>query len=396
MPRLPFAAFDSDNHYYEAEDAFTRHLDRRLRKRGVQWAVIEGRKRLLVADQVCHFIPNPTFDPVARPGSLDQYFRGKNPEGKSMIELFGELEPIHLEYRNRDARLKVMDEQGLEKILLFPTQGVGIEHPLRDDVEATQAVLRAFNRWLDEDWGFAWEDRLFAVPMISLCDLDAAVTELEWALGRGARMVHLRAAPVPGPAGTRSPGDPAFDPFWARVNEAGITVAVHAGDSGYQKQAAAWEPGRSGGMEAFRGYALGQVMLEGRSTYDMFAALIVHGVFARHPRVRVLSVENGSDWAAPLLKKVRKAFGQMPHVFAEPPLETFRRHVFVSPYYEDDVRALADLIETHNVVFGSDWPHAEGLADPVSFVDELQGFSDAEVRQVMRDNARGLVAPSPL
>jgi len=396
MPRLPFPAFDSDNHYYEAEDAFTRHMDRRLRKRGVQWAEIEGRRRLLVAGAVNHFIPNPTFDPVARPGSLDQYFRGKNPDGKSMIELFGELEPIRAEYRDRDARLKVMDEQGLEKILLFPTQGVGIEHPLRHDVEATQAVLRAFNRWLDEDWGFAHEGRLFAVPMISLSDLDAAVAELEWALGRGARLVHLRAAPVPGPAGTRSPGDPAFDPFWARVNESGITVAVHAGDSGYQKQAAAWEPGRSGGMEAFRGYALGQVMLEGRSTYDMFGALIVHGVFARHPKVRVVSVENGSNWVAPLLEKLRKAFGQMPHVFAEPPLETFRRHVFVSPYYEDDVRALADRIGTRNVVFGSDWPHAEGLADPVSFVDDLQGFSDAELRQVMRDNARGLVAPSPL
>ena len=396
MPRLPFPAFDADNHYYEAEDAFTRHMDRKLRRRGVQWAEIDGRRRLLVGGRVDRFIPNPSFDPVARPGSLDLYFRGKNPEGKSMVELFGELEPIRAEYRDRDSRMKVMDEQGLERILLFPTQGVGIEHPLRHDVEATQAVLRAFNRWLEEDWGFAHRDRLYAVPMISLSDLDAALGELEWALERGARLVHLRAAPVPGPAGTRSPGDPAFDPFWARVGEAGITVAIHAGDSGYQKWAAAWEPGRADGMEAFRGYALGQVMLEGRSTYDTFAALTVHGVFARHPRVRVLSVENGSDWVEPLLKKLRKAFGQMPHAFAEPPIETFRRHVFVSPYYEDDIRALADRIGTDNVVFGSDWPHAEGLGEPVSFVDDLEGFSDEEIRRIMRDNALGLIAPSPL
>lgn len=396
MPRLPYLAFDADNHYYEAHDAFTRHQDKKLRRRGVQWAEIDGRKRLLVAGRVDRFIPNPSFDPVAKAGSLDQYFRGKNPEGKSMIELFGDLEPIRPEYRDRDARLKVMDEQGLERILLFPTQGVGIEHPLRHDVEATQGVLRAFNRWLDEDWGFAHQGRLFAVPMISLSDCDAAVAELEWALARGARMVHLRAAPVPGPAGTRSPGDPEFDPFWARVNEAGIVVAIHAGDSGYQKQAAAWEPNRSGGMEAFRGYALGQVMLEGRATYDCFAALIVHGVFARHPKVRVLSVENGSDWAAPLLSKLRKAFGQMPHVFAEPPIETFRRHVFISPYYEDDIRALADAIGSDNVVFGSDWPHAEGLPEPIDFVDDLEGFDDAETRKIMRDNAQALIEDSPL
>ena len=386
MPRLPFLAFDADNHYYEAEDAFTRHQDRKLRRRGVQWAEIDGRKRLLVAGRIDRFIPNPTFDPVAHAGCLDAYFRGRNPEGKSMVELFGELEPIRAEYRDRDARLKVMDDQGLGQILLFPTQGVGIEHPLRHDVEATQAVLRAFNRWLDEDWGFAHQGRLFAVPMISLSDLDAAVAELEWALGRGARFVHLRAAPVPG-SNTPSPADPAYDPFWARVNEAGIAVAIHAGDSGYQERAAAWEPRRSHGMEAFRGHALGQVMLEGRATYDMFAALVVHGVFARHPSVRVLSVENGSDWVEPLLRKLTKAFGQMPHAFTEPPLETFRRHVFVSPYYEDDLRALADRIGARNVLFGSDWPHAEGLADPLSFVDELEGFADEETRAVLRDNA---------
>ena len=162
MPRLPYLAVDADNHYYEAEDAFTRHMDRKLRKRGVQWAEIDGRKRLMVAGHVDRFIPNPTFNPVAQAGSLDEYFRGRNPEGKTMIELFGELEPIRAEYRDRDARLKVMAEQGLEKILLFPTQGVGIEHPLRHDPEATQAVLRAFNRWLDEDWGFDYRGQLFA------------------------------------------------------------------------------------------------------------------------------------------------------------------------------------------------------------------------------------------
>jgi hypothetical protein len=37
-------AFDADNHYYEALDAFTRHLDPRLAPRAVQWAEIDGRK----------------------------------------------------------------------------------------------------------------------------------------------------------------------------------------------------------------------------------------------------------------------------------------------------------------------------------------------------------------
>jgi predicted TIM-barrel fold metal-dependent hydrolase len=86
----------------------------------------------------------------------------------------------------------------------------------------------------------------------------------------------------------------------------------------------------------------------------------------------------------------------MPWEFHEPPLDSFRRHVFVAPYYEDDVRALADEIGVSNVLLGSDFPHAEGLARPLSFVDELRGFDEREIRLVMRENGRRLVTPGAL
>jgi predicted TIM-barrel fold metal-dependent hydrolase len=391
MRDLGFRAFDADNHYYEAEDAFTRHMDRRLARQGVRWVELDGKKRLLIGGKLDHFIPNPTFDPVARPGSLDAYFRGRNPEGKSMVELFGDLEPIRATYRDREARLALLDQQGLEAALLFPTQGVGVEQPLRGRPDVTCATLRAFNRWLDEDWGFHFRERLFAVPMLSLSVPERAVEELEWVLERGARVVHLRPAPVPMTDGSRSPGDPLFDPFWARVDEAGIVVAFHAGDSGYGRYAAEW--GERGSMRAFHGFLFGSVTQADRAIYDTLAALIVHGVFQRFPRVRVASIENGSEWVAPLLKKLAKAQGQMPQAFAEPPLDTFRRHVFVAPYYEDDIRALADLIGPQNVLLGSDFPHAEGLAEPLAFVEELADFDAREIQLVMRDNARALVTP---
>jgi hypothetical protein len=82
--------------------------------------------------------------------------------------------------------------------------------------------------------------------------------------------------------------------------------------------------------------------------------------------------------------------------FAEPPVEAFRRHVSVAPYYEEDVRALADAIGVENVLLGSDFPHAEGLADPISFVDELEDFAPADVRLIMRENGRRLVQPRPV
>jgi hypothetical protein len=65
----------------------------------------------------------PDLHPIAKPGALHDYFRG-NPEGKSPIEMLSEREPIRPEYRDRDARIKVLDEFGLEAVWLFPTLGV--------------------------------------------------------------------------------------------------------------------------------------------------------------------------------------------------------------------------------------------------------------------------------
>ena len=131
-------------------------------------------------------------------------------------------QPMRPEYRDRDRRLALMDAQGVEAALLLPSLGVTLEHFMKEDVEQTCANLRAFNRWLDEDWGFAYRGRIFAVPLLSLLDLDWAIAELEWLLARGARAVHLR----PGPQAGRSPADLAFDPFWARIDEAGVAGRV--------------------------------------------------------------------------------------------------------------------------------------------------------------------------
>jgi len=229
---VPFGMFDADNHYYEPVEAFTRHLDPAMRRRSLQWAQLDGRTRLLVAGRICRFIPNPTFDPIARPGSLYAYFRG-NSDG-DVKAAFGGLERIddHPEYRNRDARLAVMDAQGVDACFLFPTLGVGMEEAMVGDPEAIHAAFHAFNEWLADDWGFAHGDRVFAAPYMSLADPARAVTELEWVLERDARIVCLRPAPAPTAAGNRPPGDPRSDRFWALAAEAGVTVGFHSRDAG--------------------------------------------------------------------------------------------------------------------------------------------------------------------
>jgi len=381
---LQYLAFDADNHYYEAIDAFTRHLDPKLGPRIVQWAEINGRKYHVIGGRVSRAVVNATFDPVAKAGALSDYFRG-NPDGKNPLEFLREHEPIRPEYRDRDARLASMDEFGLEYVWLFPTLGMIYEELLVEDPEGVGVMFRAFNRWLEEDWGFAYANRIFAAPYISLADLDFAVSELEWALERGARTIVMRPAAPRTRFGPRPPADPSFDPFWARVNEAGITVVAHAGDSGYSSQGYA----RDGFAATFEGSgrpSIKYLNIE-RAAYDFLASLIFDELFVRFPNVRVASVENGSEFLPDLLRKLASTNRKLPGFFKEDPRDTFRRNIWINPFWEDDPYEIAELVGADRVIFGSDWPHIEGMPKPLDYTTELKEFDDATKRLILRDNA---------
>ena len=384
---VDFQYFDCDNHFYEALDAFTRHIDPAYAKRAIQWAEIGGKQRLLVGEKVNRFIPNPTFDPVSKPGALDEYFRGRNPKGADARELFGELDRMadRPEYRDRDARIRLMDEQGMQGAILLPTLGVGMEQPLLNDPPALIAAFRAFNRWMQEDWGFSHKERIFAAPILTLVDPDAAVAELEWALEQDARFILMLPGPVMTPGGGRSPVGPEYEPLWSRINEAGVTVVYHGGDSYYSSYQKHWGEGSE--MEAFRQNPFRSIISHS-AIQDQFANMLSHGIFHRFPNLRVASIETGSDWVFHLHEKLKKSFGQTPHAYAEDPRETFKRHVWVSPFYEDELGALRDLLGADRILMGSDYPHAEGLADPSTYIKDLQNFdySDEEALLVMREN----------
>ncbi|MBA3741551.1 amidohydrolase family protein [Sporichthya sp.] len=392
MPDLGYAAFDADNHYYEAHDAFTRHLDPRLGPRTIEWVEVAGGRRYhAVGGQIARVVSNPTFDPVAKPGSLAEYFRG-NPRGKKPEELLADRHPIQPEYLDRDARLKTMDAQGLEAVWLFPTLAVLYEELLRHDPMAVAATFTAFNRWADEDWGCNYKDRIFTAPYLSLADLDTAIGELEWALGRGARVVCMRPAAPTTAVGQISPGDPSFDPFWARLNEAGIPLVFHASDSGYSTNGYANQ--RFSGNASFGdGRPTVKMFALERAVGDMLATLIFDKVFDRFPNLRIASVENGAQFVPDLLRKMHSTATKMPGYFSEDPVETFKRHVWINPFWEDDVTAIAEIMGPDHVIFGSDWPHMEGLAEPLDYAEELTSFDAETRRKIMRGNAEALNTP---
>ena len=384
---LTFEPFDCDNHYYESEDAFTRHVPEEMQARVVQWAEVDGKKYHVVGGKLSKAVTNPTWNPIAKPGALHKYFRG-NPEGKNPMEYLQDREPLPAAYIDRDARLEIMESQNLESIWLLPTLGVLYEELLKDDLQAVVALMRGFNRWIEEDWGFDYKEKIFASPYISLMDIDQAVSELEWCLEKGARTIVMRPAPVWTQEGQLSPGDPVFDPFWSRVNEAGITTVIHAGDSGYSSQGYAEDAFGSSMTGRYRP-SIKAFSIE-RAAHDWLITMSMERMYTRFPNLRIASVENGADYLDMLFRKLNQQAKKSPSWFDEDPVELFRKHVWMNPFWEDNVYEIVELMGADHVIFGSDWPHIEGMPTPLDYLEEVKDLNDGDLQLVMRDNTRYL------
>jgi predicted TIM-barrel fold metal-dependent hydrolase len=380
--------FDADHHLYETRESFTKFLPEQHR-RLIQYVEVEGRTKIVVNGQVSEYIPNPTFDVVARPGAMEDYFRKGNPDGLDRRAIFGEPMRSIPAFREPGARLELMDQQGVGRALMFPTLASVLEERMRDQPDATHAVVHAFNQWLHETWTFDFEGRIFTTPVITLPIVERAIEELEWVVARGARAVLIRPAPAWGLRGPRSPGLAEFDPFWEKVVESGVLVAMHSSDSGYERYVNEWV-GTNREFLPFKPEAFGMVG-QWRPIEDAVASMVCHGALSRFPELKIAVVENGSSWVEPLLRTMADLYKKMPQDFLEDPVEVITRNIFISPFWEEDLGALAELVGVDQVLFGSDYPHPEGMADPASYLDELADLPEEWVRKIMGGNLARLV-----
>jgi predicted TIM-barrel fold metal-dependent hydrolase len=393
MTTLDYKIYDADNHYYEPDDCFTRHIEAKYKDRTV-WIDRrgDGPGRMYVGDERCHFFSVGAADSIGPPGIMKEFLRGASDQGGSPS-----LNPINgltvPEFVDRKARLAKMDEQNVEACLILPTAGVGVEPQLRGHPEVLYPSLRAFNRWLEEDWGYGSDGRIYGAPVNSLFDLGLAMEELDRLLDLNARFMVLTAGPVNG----RSPGDPYFDPFWARCQESGINVVYHIGRTPFSEMYnTPWglRPHPPSHRHSLMEYTLS---FTDRPIADTMTAFIADNTFGRFPKLKMLSIEYGSSWVGPLLHKldhIARLYSKDMWRFGSPPMkpsDLFRQNVWVAPFFEDDVTVLCRLIGVEHVLNGSDYPHPEGLLWPVEFVEELEGLSDADVRRVMRDNLASLL-----
>jgi predicted TIM-barrel fold metal-dependent hydrolase len=389
MPKtvVDFPVFDADNHMYETTDAFTKFLPPEYAGL-IKYVQVNGRDKIAVRNVISDYIPNPTFSVVARPGAWEEYFKHGNPEGKSIRQLMGEPLRTPDAFFAPEPRLALMDELGIDRALMWPTLASLLEERLRTDPKATHVVVHALNQWMHEHWSFNYQGRIFPTPVITLPIVSEAIKELEWVAERGAKIILIRPAPVPGFEGDRSFALPEFDPFWQKVTELDITVGLHSSDDGLTRYFNLWEGKPEGEHLPFSGPSafLDIMHTQGRGIFDAVSSLIGHGLLSRFPSLRILPVENGSGWVRPLVEALGVSYAHNPKLYAEDPLMVFKRNVWIHPFHEEDPRGLIELMGADRVVFGSDFPHAEGMSDPLSYVNELEGLPREDIVRVMGGN----------
>ncbi len=178
----------------------------------------------------------------------------------------------------------------------------------------------------------------------------------------------MRMAPVPTWKGRKSFALAEFDPFWEAVQEADILVGMHSTDQGYQRYLNDWEGTHSREMLPFgRGTSPGFPAMSSykSAVIDGCASIIGHGLATRFPRLRFAPTEFVEDWVRPFVTRAAEAYDRSPVLFDEDPVAVFRRNIFAHIFREPNPKEVADLVGgVDNILWGSDFPHPEGLGRP--------------------------------
>ncbi len=309
--------------------------------------------------------------------------KGLDVEGrKEFAQRYRELQPM---LDNPSDRLVVMDSQGIEAAVNFAALP-GIEVHFEDDYDALYANLNALNRYLGEVWGYNHQNRLFTPPFISFADPAGALDQLD-------RIMKFEVPKViqtsTGPSMHTSPFRPDNDRFWSICNEAGIQLATHLGSvTRYGAQGVEWNEDEVilGDMSAFQ-----WVFYYGdRPAMETVGAAILQGWFNRFPNMRLMLAEQGTVWLPYLLRKMDHAYmmGRKATwgTLEMRPSEYFREFCFVAPFPEENLERVIAAVGTKPIVFGTDFPHGEGLPDPSAYLGQLTGLSEDDSRSVMRGN----------
>ncbi|MHB8680992.1 MAG: amidohydrolase family protein [Acidimicrobiales bacterium] len=356
--------FDADMHLYETRDLWSRYMDPGDRHLALSIAdddlghawLMQGDRRVDLAE-------------IHHPGDLDAMgaYRRRVRAGEPPEVPFDEALPRG--FWDPETRLVQLDEFGVDRAVLFPNYGLLWERPLADRLEATLANMRAWNRWAGEV-ADAGKGRLYPVAHLSLRDLDWLEVELARLAADGVRMAMVAPALV-----DEVPlSDPSLDRAWAAFVAHDIAPVFHVAAFPHPFHDPWYDTDPDGVAPVVSSVFIWTA--PALALCDM----AIHGVFERHPGLRVGVMELSAVWVPMYLLMLDGGFdfharfnGKPLRELALRPSEYIRRQVRVAVFcYEGPKRLIGELGEDM-LMFSSDYPHAEGIARPVEDYERITG-----------------------
>lgn len=328
----------------------------------------------------------PLEVPIPERSSLIGDDRLRRLRGERAAASFEELVPDP--YRSAQARLASLDEFGLDAAVVFPNYGLLWEQRLASDREAQRANAQAYNRFVTGVCADG-QDRLFPVAHVMLHDPAWAAQEIGRVRAAGARLAMVAPAPVDG----KPLSHPDLDPVWAACSEHGVAPVFHVSDFESPLHPA-WRQG-----EPEDGERLFDSIFLYLAPAVALADLILNGVLDRFPDLRVGVVELTASWVPHFLLHIDGASDFYAQRHGEPyrrlslrPSEYFYRQVRVAALPYEMPNRLVPRVGDDTYMLGSDWPHAEGVADPMAAAERaVAGLSGPGRTNILGGNAAWLL-----
>ena len=373
---FPYAgAIDADGHILEPPELWETYLEPKYRARAIRIRTNpEGLEVLELAGGPAKYMRPGQLAAFGAMGKRSEHL-GPSPDKTYVNQApFGAMDPKE--------RLARMDQEGLEKALIYPSLGLIWEAEDIEDLELQAAYARAYNRWV-EDFCRDSGGRLIPIAHISFGDPQEAARELERAVKSGAKGAFF----VPFTPTYKSHAHPDYDPFWAKVQELDVPVGIHP--SG--------EPPAKRVHQRFRDmqkWALWHHNVHGaQGPLQAFTALFQYGLFDRFPRVKVVVLESGAGWAGYLLNRMDAVYnsplGETVRL-KEKPSYYFYRQCWISG--DPDEKAfghVVDFVGADKFFWASDFPHFD---HPGNYMEELhelvEPMSAATRQKVIGENVR--------
>lgn len=290
-------------------------------------------------------------------------------------------------------RSHALDLMGFAHQLVLPTFSFHqIAHV--DDPAVLEAGARSLNRAMG---GFcAHDERLHAIGYVPLSlGPERAARLLDEGLAAGCYTFMVDTNEPD--AAARSFTHPDFDPVWSRFAAERVPFVVHVAVNGhYQAVSPSFHNNGRKELELSGDTPSSMVGLVAiKNSAELFlTAMVMDGVFARHPDLRGVSMEHGAFWVPSWLRALdftaqsMRRFARLP----EPPSETARRHLKFAPFAGEPLSWIIGNVGPELLVFASDYTHPEGTSDPIGkFEAEMEGCDAATLEAFYYGNMAELM-----